>query len=199
MIESVNQLVDATEQQLIDYALRLSEVTEDLAGLNALQSIEGDPTRPGCVRRGIFQGIIYATGGAPGLGAAGDFPRIDLGNTNNVYLHFKLPLKITTNNRMFHLRFRGYCYGSAKIIDETVVGYCKASAGRTEGIATKGNFSPTVYVDSNNNVIVRMFFSSIYYSTMSIDSMMVSTGAESAMFNRGDLVARMSLASTVTF
>lgn len=199
MIESVNQLVDATEQQLIDYALRLSEVTEDLAELNALQSVEGDPTRPGCVRRGIFQGIIFATGGAPGVGSAGDFPVIDLGNTNNVYLHFKLPLKITTNNRMFHLRFRGYCYGSAGVIDETVVGYCNASVGRTEGIATKGNFSPTAYVDSNNNVIVRMFFPSIYYSTMSIDSMMVSTGAESAMFNRGDLVARLSLASTVTF
>jgi len=199
MVESVNLLVGNTEQRLLDQSERLAEVDETFKELAALQGIEGDPSRPGCVRRGIYQGIIYATGGAPGVGAGGDFPRTDLGDTGAVYVHFKLPLKITTNNRMFHLRIRGYCYGTAQPVDETIVGYCKASSTRIEGIATKGNFSPTVYVDSNNNVVVRLYFGNIYYTTMSIDSMMVSTGAESDMFKRGDLVARMSLAATVTF
>jgi len=198
-VGSIEQLVGDTALVLNDQNARLGVVTNTFSELADLRMVEGDPTRPGCVRRAIFQGIVYATGGPPGLGSAGDFPRIDLGETSAVYVHFKLPLKITVNNRMFHLRIRGYSYGNAKAVDETIVGYCKASSTRIEAIATKGNFSPTVYVDANNNVVVRLYFPNIYYTTAVIDSMRVSSGAESDMFKRDDIVATMSRTSTVNF
>ena len=173
-VQSVEQIITDTHAVLSDQRQRLAQVDQTFANLRDLRMVEGDPTRPGCVRRAILQGIVYATGGSPGLSSGGDMPRIDLGSTNNVYMHIKLPLKLNVNNRMFHLRFKGYNYGSAKPVNETVVGYCKASTQRLEGVHTKGNFVPTVYVDANQNIVVRFFFENIYYTTMVIDSMMVT-------------------------
>lgn len=196
---TVQQRIDDTAGKIVDHTGRVFESNQKLTEHENLRNVVGDSTRPGCINRGVVQGIVYATGGAPGVGSAADFPRVDLGSTDGVYVHFKLPLNIYVNNRMFWLRIRGYNYGGAKAVDETIVGYCKASTTRIEGIATKGNFSPAVYVNDNNDVMVRLYFPYIYYTTMVVDSMWVSTGAEAGMFKRGDIKPWMSLSSTLVF
>ncbi|WP_279147020.1 hypothetical protein [Photobacterium carnosum] len=161
------------------------------------KDVLGDESIAGAMRMSIFQGTIIGTGGSVGVGGLGGFINPDnLGVSGNVYLHFKTPLNINNNNEMFWFNIRGYSYGTAKVIDETIVGYCYANNNELRNQSAFGNFTPTSYVDSNGNVILRIKFPSVYYSTCRVDTMRVGNGR---LFNVNDLKAKFSLSETVVF
>nr|WP_178115145.1 hypothetical protein [Pseudomonas sp. SWRI 103] len=161
-----------------------------------LKDVEGDPNYPGTIRKNIFQGHVYGTGGVFEAQAIGDFKPTDLGASADVYMHFQIPLNINVNSEMFWFNIKGYSYGAAKIIDETLVGYCYQPTRTLHNVSTFGNMTPAVYVDVNGNVVMRILIPSIYYTTIRIDTMRVGNGR---LFNLGDLKNKVSLADTVIF
>ncbi|WP_338724579.1 hypothetical protein V9L16_09985 [Pseudomonas tolaasii] len=167
-----------------------------------LKDVEGDPAALGTIRRNLFQGHVYTTGGVDGAGvkiiplSQGEFVTTELGNMANVYMHFKVPLNINVNSEMFWFNIKGYSYGTAKIIDETLVGYCYQPERSLHSVSTFGNMAPAVYVDSNGNVVMRILIPAIYYTTVRIDTMRVGNGR---LFAQGDLKAKLSLAEKVVF
>ncbi|MCE6979664.1 hypothetical protein EI534_20245 [Pseudomonas frederiksbergensis] len=162
----------------------------------SLKDVEGDPAALGTIRRNLLQGHVYGTGGIQGTQAQGDFVPTDLGVSTNVYMHFKLPMNINVNSEMFWFNIKGYSYGTAKIIDETLVGYCYQPTRTLQNVSTFGNMTPAVYVDTNGNIVMRILVPSIYYTTVRIDTMRVGNGR---LFNLGDLKTKLSLAETVVF
>ncbi|WP_282410301.1 hypothetical protein ACK3BE_06010 [Pseudomonas mandelii] len=161
-----------------------------------LKDVEGDPAALGTIRRNLLQGFVTGTGGVQTVGAQGDFVSTDLGVSLNVYMHFKIPLNINVNSEMFWFNIKGYSYGTAKIIEETLVGYCYQPTRTLQNVSTFGNMTPAVYVDTNGNVIMRILIPNIYYTTVRIDTMRVGNGR---LFNLGDLKTKLSLAETVAF
>ncbi|MBV4460017.1 hypothetical protein KVG96_18850 [Pseudomonas sp. COR58] len=160
------------------------------------KDVEGDPAALGTIRRNVLQGFVSGTGGLQGVGAVGSFTSTDLGTTANVYMHFKTPLNINVNSEMFWFNIKGYSYGTAKIIEETLVGYCYQPTRTLQNVSTFGNMTPSVYVDTNGNIVMRILLPSIYYTTVRIDTMRVGNGR---LFNLGDLKPKLSLAETVVF
>ncbi|MEC6881462.1 hypothetical protein [Photobacterium piscicola] len=162
------------------------------------KDVLGDENISGAMRMSILQGTIYGTGGlnlpVSGSGAFVNIP--DLGQSSNIYLHFKIPLNINNNNEMFWFNIRGYSYGTAKIIDETIVGYCYADNTQLLNQSSFGNFEPASYVDSNGNVILRIKIPTIYYTTCRVDTMRVGNGR---LFNVGDLKVKLSLSENIVF
>nr|WP_269802884.1 hypothetical protein [Pseudomonas uvaldensis] len=162
----------------------------------SLKDVEGDPTALGTIRRNVLQGHVYGTGGSYGSTAQGDFTSTELGSSTNVYMHFKVPLNVNANSEMFWFNIKGYSYGTAKIIEETLVGYCYQPTRVLQNVATFGNMTPAVYVDTSGNIVMRILIPNIYYTTVRIDTMRVGNGR---LFNLGDLKTKLSLSDTVVF
>ncbi|MFJ7285800.1 hypothetical protein [Pseudomonas sp. NPDC099000] len=161
-----------------------------------LKDVEGDPAALGTIRRNLLQGFVTGTGGVQTVGAQGDFVSTDLGVSLNVYMHFRIPLNINVHSEMFWFNIKGYSYGTAKIIEETLVGYCYQPTRTLQNVSTFGNMTPAVYADANGNIIMRILIPNIYYTTVRIDTMRVGNGR---LFNLGDLKTKLSLAETVAF
>lgn len=121
---------------------------------------------------------------------------VDLGTSDNIYMHFKLPVNINTHDQMFWFNIRGYSYGSATIVDETIVGYCYSPQRAVLNKAVFGNMSPGIYTDSTGNVIMRLKFPSVYVTTIRIDTMQVGIGG---LFAVGSLKSKLSLTDKVEF
>lgn len=182
MIGEIDNRVLLAESQFQDYISRADTV--------------GDPAVQGTLFMGIFQGGVWGTGGPNLVGASGGFPVTDLGTTSEVYAHFKLPLNINRDECMFWLNFRGYSYGSACVIDETIAGYCYAPQRKVINQSLFGVMDPAIYVDTVGNVVLRLKFPSIYVTTLRIDTMQTGIGAPP---KKGELVAKLSLATEVDF
>ncbi|WP_339532115.1 hypothetical protein [Pseudomonas mucidolens] len=161
-----------------------------------LKDVEGDPDALGTIRRNIFQGHVYGTGGVWSTASLGGFVTTDLGGSENVYIHFKVPVNVNLNSEMFWFNIKGYSYGTAKIIDETLVGYCYQPTRSLRNVSTFGNMAPAIYVDPNGNVVLRVLVPNIYYTTIRIDTMRVGNGR---LFALGDLTPKLSLSETVVF
>lgn len=182
---------------------KIAAINSTLAGALAqfdewrnLKDVEGTPGKAGTIRRNIFQGQVFGTGLPYSVGSGDGFETIDLGSSDNVYVHFKLPLNVNRDAQMFWFNIKGYSYGSAKIIEETIVGYCYKPQLALINTAAFGNMSPAVYKASNGDVIMRLLIPSIYYTTFRIDTMKVGDGN---LFNVGDIKTKLSLAQTVVF
>lgn len=161
-----------------------------------LKDVEGDPAALGTIRRNLLQGFVSGTGSLQGVGAQGDFAATDLGVSTNIYMHFKIPLNINVNSEMFWFNIKGYSYGTAKIIEETLVGYCYQPTRTLQNVSTFGNMTPACYVDTAGNIVMRILVPNIYFTTIRIDTMRVGNGR---LFNLGDLKTKLSLAETVVF
>jgi len=101
-------------------------------------------------------------------------------NTN--YMHIKLPYKVTSDARMYHIHATGYRYRSGRVIDLTWVGYCYSPStalveARTIN-AGSPDFTMTQYVGSDNHIYLRFkgTTGSNYYQSFRIDSMHVGNG-----------------------
>jgi len=150
----------------------------------------------GSVQLNVFQGGVWGTGGPQNTGSSCGFSVVDLGTSDNIYMHFKLPVNINTHDQMFWFNIRGYSYGSATIVDETIVGYCYSPQRAVLNKAVFGNMSPGIYTDSTGNVIMRLKFPSIYVTTIRIDTMQVGIGG---LFAVGSLKSKLSLTDKVEF
>ncbi len=206
---AITSLVTAANNLTSTVSGKIGSINATMAGAltqfnewRALKDVEGDPAALGTIRRNLFQGHVYTTGGVDGAGkpiradALGGFVSTDLGDMANVYMHFQVPLNINVNSEMFWFNIKGYSYGTAKIIDETLVGYCYQPTRSLYSVSTFGNMSPAVYTDGNGNIVMRILIPAIYFTTVRIDTMRVGNGR---LFGQGDLKAKLSLSETVVF
>lgn len=141
----------------------------------------------------LFRAFIVGTGGPSGVGASGDISATDLGNTNSVYLHMKLPLKNTDDKVEFNFLMEGYNYGGQKLINVTWAGHINA------GVLVKdvtGTHVANAYIDANGNVVLSIFFASIYYTTFNMECL---SHIDNKRVTRGQIQAVVSLSSQVNF
>lgn len=197
--DSIERITSDFVIQLDDHTNRLNANKQQLEQLVLTKDLVGDPLRSGCLRKMIHQGHVYGTGGPAGVGSKGEYPRVDLGTTESVYVHYRLPLNINRDVCMFWFRILGYCYGAAKPLKETFVGYCYSEQTALKAVHTQGNFSPAVYVDASGNVVLRLFFPYIYYTTFSMDTMTVGIENWMRLFGKDDIEVRLSLVATLNF
>ncbi|EPB5741432.1 hypothetical protein ACRQNN_006085 [Pseudomonas aeruginosa] len=199
LVTAANNLTAAVDSKIGAIDTRMDTAEAEFELWRNEKDLEGDPGLDGTIRRNIAQGYISSTGGTHTMqGATGIFTAVDLGSSVSVYIHIKLPLNINLHDRMFWINIKGYSYGSAKIIDETLVGYCYASGHQLTNKSAFGNMTPDLYVDSNGNVVARLLVPNIYVTTIRVDCMKVG-GAFGVLFDVGQLVAKLSLSDTVVF
>nr|WP_225927518.1 hypothetical protein [Pseudomonas ekonensis] len=196
MVTAANNLTTVVNGKIGSINSTMADALNQFNEWRNQKDVEGDPAALGTIRRNVLQGFVSGTGGLQGVGAVGSFTSTDLGTTANVYMHFKTPLNINVNSEMFWFNIKGYSYGTAKIIEETLVGYCYQPTRTLQNVSTFGNMTPSVYVDTNGNIVMRILLPSIYYTTVRIDTMRVGNGR---LFNLGDLKPKLSLAETVVF
>lgn len=198
LVTAANNLTAAVNGKIGAIDARMDTAEAEFDEWRNQKDLEGSPTGFGTIRRNIMQGHIYATGD-PATGAplsSGDFPTTDLGTNSLVYVHLKTPLNINLHSEMFWFNIKGYNYGGAKIVEETIVGYCYKPSLSLQNKGAFGNLTPDSYVDASGNVILRILVPNIYYTTLRVDTMRVGNGR---LFNVGDLTAKLSLAETVNF
>lgn len=196
LVAAANNLTNAVNGKIASINTTMADALTKFDTWRNLKDVEGDPTALGTIRRNLFQGFIQGTGLPNAVGASGGFAATDLGQSSSVYAHFRIPLNINVNAEMFWFNIKGYSYGSAKIIEETIVGYCYQPSRTLQNVATFGNMAPAVYVDTNGNIVMRILIPNIYYTTIRIDTMRVGNGR---LFNLGDITTKLSLSETVVF
>lgn len=199
LVTAANNLTGSVNAKIGGIDARMNAAEAEFDEWRNQKDFEGEPGLDGTIRRNIAQGYISGTG-VPNKpsGASGIFKDVDLGSSQNVYIHLKLPLNLNIDNRMFWINVKGYSYGSASIIDETFVGYCYSAERKLLNKNTFGNMSPELYADSNGNIVARMLLPNIYVTTIRVDCMRVG-GGFGILFNVGDLSCKLSLSETVVF
>ncbi|MCX4026628.1 hypothetical protein H0A36_00490 [Endozoicomonas sp. SM1973] len=196
LVEASNKLTSIVDGKISQIDQLLQDAESKFDTWREQRDILGDINKHGVFKSNIFQGHIYSTHDANYISSAGDLPIEDLGTTDNVYVHFKTPLNINKHSEMFWFNIRGYSYGSASIINETIAGYCYKTNLDLISMDNHGNMSPEAYKDSKGNVVLRIFLPNCYYTTISIDTMRVGNGR---LFENGDLIAKLSLAKNINF
>ncbi|MCJ8204087.1 hypothetical protein [Pseudomonas sp. RGM2987] len=196
LVTAANNLTTVVNGKIGAINLTMAAAVAQFNEWRSLKDVEGDPAALGTIRRNVLQGHVYGTGGPYGSTAQGDFMSTELGSSTNVYMHFKVPLNVNANSEMFWFNIKGYSYGTAKIIEETLVGYCYQPSRVLQNVSTFGNMTPAVYVDTSGNIVMRILIPNIYYTTVRVDTMRVGNGR---LFNLGDLKTKLSLSDTVVF
>ncbi|OCX94709.1 MAG: hypothetical protein BCV62_16135 [Pseudomonas sp. K35] len=198
LVTAANNLTTAVNGKIGAIDTRMDAAEAEFDEWRNQKDLEGDPGADGTIRRNIAQGYVGGTGAPYGVDAAGIFAATPLGSSTNVYMHIKLPLNVNVDDRMFWINIKGYSYGSAAIIDETLVGYCYSATLSLNSKSVFGNMSPELYIDANGNIIARLLIPNIYVTTIRIDTMKVG-GGYGVLFNVGQITAKLSLAATVVF
>ncbi|WP_321150232.1 hypothetical protein [Aeromonas jandaei] len=198
LVQASNNLTSAVNGKIGEIDKEMNAALAQFEEWRNLKDVIGNPVGFGTMRMNILQGHIYGTGGSQGSSVSdeGSFQATDLGSSANVYIHFKIPLNVNIHNEMFWFNIKGYSFGTAKIIDETIVGYCYSPQRDVINKSSFGNMTPDVYKDSNGNVVLRLLIPNIYYTTVRVDTMRVGNGR---LFNLGDLKTKLSLSQTVVF
>ncbi|MCB2254673.1 hypothetical protein [Pseudomonas chlororaphis] len=191
--DSLTKVVDGKIAQIDD---RMNVARAEFDEFRNKKDMVGVIGAQGTVLMNVFQGGVWGTGGPQNVGASGGFSDVDLGTSENVFMHLKLPMNINVNDQMFWFNIRGYSYGSATIVDETIVGYCYSPQRAVLNKAVFGNMSPEIYTDTKGNVVIRLKFPNIYVTTVRIDTMQVGVGA---LIPVGSIKSKLSLTEKVEF
>lgn len=191
--DSLTKVVDGKIAQIDD---RMNVARAEFDEFRNKKDMVGVIGAQGTVLMNVFQGGVWGTGGPQNVGASGGFSEVDLGTSENVFMHLKLPMNINVNDQMFWFNIRGYSYGSATIVDETIVGYCYSPQRAVLNKAVFGNMSPGIYTDTKGNVVIRLKFPNIYVTTVRIDTMQVGVGA---LIPVGSIKSKLSLTEKVEF
>jgi len=197
--DSIDRVSSEFVLQLEEQTTRLESNVAKLTDLKALDGVVGDLAVPGTMRMAIHHGHIYGTGGPHGVLSKGDFPTVNLGSTDQVYVHYKLPLNIYRDICMFWFRVRGYNYGGSAVVDETFVGYCYADGRSLQAVHTQGRFTPAVYADAAGNVVLRLYFPLVYYTALSMDTMQCGTTHWMRLLKKEDIVVALSKSAILNF
>lgn len=196
LVSAANNLTGAVNGKMTAINNTLAAAVTQFDTWRNLKDVEGTPGKAGTIRRNIFQGQVFGTGLPFNVQSGDGFDTVDLGTSLNVYVHFKLPLNVNRDVQMFWFNIKGYSYGSSKIVEETIVGYCYKPQLALINTAAFGNMTPAVYKATNGDIILRLLIPSIYYTTFRIDTMQVGDGV---LFNLGDIKTKLSLSDTVVF
>lgn len=196
LVTAANNLTNVVSGKMAGINAALADALVKFDEWRSLKDTVGDPYSDGTLTMSIFQGQVWGTGGPIEPVASGGFAPTNLGKTTDVYFHFKLPINVNRDDRMFWLNLRGYSYGSSKVVDETVVGYAYRAQRDLISTNAVGNMTPAVYVDDNGNVVVRIFCPNAYITAIRIDSMKVGIGPS---IKQGEIVTKLSLAEKVVF
>nr|WP_178121775.1 hypothetical protein [Pseudomonas sp. WS 5027] len=196
LVTAANNLTNVVSGKMAGINAALADALVKFDEWRSLKDTVGDPYSDGTLTMSIFQGQVWGTGGPIEPQASGGFVPTNLGKTTDVYFHFKLPLNVNRDDRMFWLNLRGYSYGSSKVVDETVAGYAYSAQRALISTNAVGNMTPSVYVDDNGNVVVRIFCPNAYITAIRIDSMKVGIGPS---IKQGEIVTKLSLAEKVVF
>lgn len=167
-------------------AKRAAEIHAPVTSVNgqtgAITLAVDDGTNNGSVRNGIIK--FFTTS-----------------NSNLPIFHLKLPYRVDTDNKMFHLKATGYAYGSSDIIDVTWVGYCYANGSGSNrlrnmktGILNSTGITGGQYIGSDDHVYLWFKTPSTYFTTFRVDSMRVGNGT---LLEEGDVTMIMSLDATL--
>lgn len=198
LVSAANNLTGVVSGKVSEIDQRMVSAEGQFDAWRQLKDVVGEPNWLATMRMNVFQGRILGSGVPYGVGGDGHFANKvdDLGQSNNIYIHFKTPMNINTTDKMFWFNIRGYSYGTAQIIDETIVGYAYRPQGAIISKSSFGTFSPDSYSDPSGNVVLRILIPNLYLTTIRIDTMDVSgTG----VFPVGSLDVRVSLVDEVDF
>ncbi|MNI71347.1 hypothetical protein D3C73_1272150 [compost metagenome] len=152
----------------------------------------------GTYYRNIFKGFIRTvTTAEGGPGVDGDFPPVTAFADNlNIYVHFRIPYNFNVDSKMFWLNIKGYSFGNGQIINTTAVGYSYAPTKQLLNTQVSSVQTAELYADTNGNIVLSLLFSTLYYATLEIDSMMVGNGTP---IKRGMLQVKYSKSNRVVF
>lgn len=196
LVAAADSLTTAVNGKVSQIDKRMDVARAEFDEFRSKKDLVGAVGASGSVQLNVFQGSVWGTGGPQSTGASGEFSVVDLGTSANVYMHFKLPVNVNTHDQMFWLNIRGYSYGSASIVDETIVGYCYSPQRAVLNKAVFGSMSPGVYTETSGNVIMCLKFPSVYVTTIRVDTMQVGIGG---LFAVGSIKSKLSLADKVEF
>ncbi len=142
----------------------------------------------------VFQAFIGGTGGPHGTSSDGAVPSTNLGRTEQVYLHLKLPYTLQDNVE-FSIDVDGYNYGASKILDCSFVGRIKN--GVYSGFAAETNTHTSgIYTSASGSIMLYIYFPSIYYTSFSINAW---CNVLAKKVKKGELVGRVSLSNRMDF
>ncbi len=196
LVQASNNLTTAVNGKIGDIDKRMDQARAEFDQFRALKDVVGEPGAPGTLLMSVFQGLIWGTGAPYNVGASGGITATDLGSSMEVYVHFKLPFSINTDDQMFWLNIRGYSYGSSLVLDETFAGYVYAPQRAVINQSCFGKFAPSIYADTAGNAICRIKVPNVYVTSLRIDTMQV--GGYRAI-KVGEIKSKLSLSPTVVF
>ncbi|MNZ54934.1 hypothetical protein D3C78_728470 [compost metagenome] len=152
----------------------------------------------GTYYRNIFKGFIRTiTTAESGPYVEGDFPTpVAMADNLNVYVHFRIPYNFNVDSKMFWLQVKGYSFGSGQVINTTAVGYSYAATKQLLNTQVSSVQTAELYADTNGNIVLSTLFSTMYYMTLEIDSMVVGNGTP---IKKGMLQVKYSKSNRVVF
>ncbi|KMT57501.1 hypothetical protein [Pseudomonas fildesensis] len=196
LVQASNNLTNAVTGKIGAIDARMDQARAEFDHFRALKDVVGEAGEPGTLLMSVFQGLIWGTGAPYDVGATGGMVATDLGSSMNVYVHFKLPFSINSDDQMFWLNIRGYSYGSSLVLDETFAGYVYAPQRAVINQSCFGKFEPTIYADTAGNAVCRIKISNVYVTSLRIDTMQVGRYRSIKL---GDIKSKLSLSPTVVF
>lgn len=100
-----------------------------------------------------------------------------------------LPLNVNKHSEMFSLKINGYAYGLLRNVSQEVSGYCFSVSKSLINTASSGASTfPVVFsVSPVGDVQIELTFASLYFLTLSIDTIRVGNGR---LLKRGSILIR---------
>ncbi len=134
-------------------------------------------TSPGA-KLEVTGGTVIGTGpGARTINVASFFTPT---NSSTHYIHIRTPFKPAIHSNMYYFKVTGHEYGSARDIEITYTGYSYIPSPTAiyspHSRDPSGALAPAQYIGSDGNIYLRFKPASIYYLTISVDSMYVGNG-----------------------
>ena len=97
------------------------------------------------------------------------------------YAHMKTNIPWATSTQMYSIKFRGHEYGAAEPIDVSLVWYNYNPSNSAVNIGSAGTHTATVYGSSDGYTVMRITFTSGYYTAFTVSQYPTAQGC--AMFN----------------
>ena len=104
-----------------------------------------------------------------------------LSQSSFTYAHMKTDIPWASSTQMYSIKFHGHEYGAAKPIDVALVWYNYSPSNAAINIGSSGTHTATVYSSDDGYTVMRITFSSGYYSAFSVSQYPTAQGC--ALFN----------------
>ena len=95
---------------------------------------------------------------------------------NGIYIHLKTNLGWGANTQMYSWHFLGYAYGMAAPVDAKIGFYNYPPSGAPINIGSSGTHSIVLYQSSDGYIVVRIQFTSSYYTGLTMSARNTAQG-----------------------